>query len=104
MIDPKAVADAVATVYDPELGIDVVSLGLIYGIEVEPGRVEVRMTTTTEMCPMSQVLFEGVGMAVDALVPGASVEIWPVSEPPWSVAMMTDDARRRLGLPPAASH
>ena len=104
MIEVKDVAAAIGRVYDPELGIDVISLGLIYGIEVEPARVSVTMTTTTESCPMSEVLFQGVGMAVNALASGASVEIWPVADPPWNVEMMTDAARRQLGLPPAGSH
>jgi metal-sulfur cluster biosynthetic enzyme len=95
----RDVAEVIQEVFDPELAVDIVSLGLIYGIHDEPGHVIVEMTTTTSGCPMSAAIMDAVGQVVSWLRPDAHVEIVTVSDPPWDPAMMTPDARAWLGLP-----
>ncbi len=89
--------DTLAMVYDPELGIDLVDLGLVYRLEVRDGEVAVAMTLTTPGCPMSDSMPEAVERALLG-IPGisrASVEL--VWEPRWAPEMMTERAKRELG-------
>jgi metal-sulfur cluster biosynthetic enzyme len=93
-----AVREALRGVVDPELGYDVVGLGLIYGIRVEGGRVEIVMTMTTPGCPAEAYLIEEVAEAARS-VPGVEeVEVRVVWSPPWSPEMMDDDAKAYFGL------
>lgn len=85
-------------VYDPEIGIDLVNLGLIYELQTKGGDVQVRMSLTTPGCPMSDTMPEVVERAV-AMVPGVrTVSVELVWEPRWDPDMMTDEARRELGF------
>lgn len=93
------VAQALSQVYDPELGVDIVSLGLIYGIDAEPDHVRVEMTMTSAACPMGGAMLEAVGRVLHHLNPDARIEVVPVFEPAWDVGMVNDQARRWLGLP-----
>lgn len=84
-------------VYDPELGVNLVDLGLIYRLDVKDGEVEVEMTLTTPGCPMSDSMPGAVERAL-LTVPGvsrASVEV--VWEPRWEPEMMSERATRELG-------
>lgn len=91
--------EALGAVYDPELGLDVVSLGLVYGVRDEGGRVVVEMTLTTPGCPASESLSEIARSAVaDAVGEGVNVEVRVVWDPPWTPARMDDRAAARLGL------
>lgn len=89
--------DCLLDVYDPELGIDLVNLGLIYGLRVEDGVAMVTMTLTTPGCPMGGSIPEQVRFSVGT-VPGvreAQVEL--VWDPPWEPEMMSDAAKHALG-------
>jgi metal-sulfur cluster biosynthetic enzyme len=84
-------------VYDPELGIDLVNLGLIYGLRVEDGVAIVTMTLTTPGCPMGGSIPDQVRFSLET-VPGvreAQVEL--VWEPQWEPEMMSDTAKHALG-------
>ena len=91
--------EALHNIYDPELGVNVVDLGLIYDVDVnEEGHVTITMTLTTPGCPMHESIGEGVGVALQA-VPGiTSGEIRLVWDPPWDPSHMTEDGRRMLGF------
>jgi metal-sulfur cluster biosynthetic enzyme len=92
------VAHLLRHVFDPELGIDIVSLGLVYGIEADDDRVTVTMTTTTPECPMGEAL-RGMVDAVLHHSPGPlTVIVELVYEPPWNVRMATPAALRHLGI------
>lgn len=93
------VLEALCNVYDPELGVNVVDLGLIYGIEFhEGGNVLITMTLTTPGCPMHETIGENVGAAL-ATVPGVTGgEIRIVWTPPWDPSMMTQAGREELGF------
>ncbi len=81
---------ALAGVYDPELGLDIVSLGLVYDVREEAGGVLVEMTLTTPGCPVSEILPEMAREAVaQAVGPGAAVGVRLVWDPPWTPDMMS---------------
>ena len=91
--------EALGCVYDPELCLDVVSLGLVYDVRDEDGTIVVEMTLTTPGCPASESLPEMARAAVEAAVgSAASVALRVVWDPPWSPAMMHDDAASALGF------
>jgi FeS assembly SUF system protein len=93
------VKDAMRTVYDPEIPINIYELGLIYELRVEPpGKVNVQMTLTAPSCPEAQTLPGRVEQVIRE-VPGvseAAVEL--VWEPPWTPQKMTEAARLQLGI------
>ncbi len=91
--------DALRGVYDPELCLDVVSLGLVYDVRAEAGNLVVEMTMTTPGCPASEVLPEMARAAIVEAVDGAvAVEVRVVWDPPWSPAMIDQDAAVALGF------
>lgn len=92
------VYEALHTVVDPELGVNVVDLGLVYGVEIEPnGRTTVTMTLTTPGCPMHESLAEGVAAALATIPEVTGGEVHLVWTPPWEPSMMTDEGRAQLG-------
>ncbi|MGQ9365861.1 metal-sulfur cluster assembly factor [Azospirillum sp. A39] len=96
-----AVREALRAVIDPEMGIDVVELGLVYGIDVAPdGAVSVRLTMTSPACPLGEYLRETAESAIRVAVPEAGgVDVALVVEPPWTAERMSPAARRQLGWP-----
>lgn len=95
--DPR-VMDALRQVVDPELGINIVDLGLVYGSEVRNGCVHVTMTMTTPACPMEELLTEMVHAAIlRELSEARSVEVDLVWDPPWKPEMMSSAAKAQLG-------
>lgn len=86
-------------VFDPEIPMNIVDLGLIYGVERDPeGRVAVRLTMTSPGCPVADLLCEEVRRAV-LQVPGvSSVAVDVVWDPPWGPDKMSEFARRQLGI------
>ncbi|MFC0080824.1 metal-sulfur cluster assembly factor [Aciditerrimonas ferrireducens] len=91
--------EALRGVYDPELYLDVVSLGLVYDIRAEGGALVVEMTMTTPGCPASEILPTMAEDAIAEAVDGAVlVQVRVVWEPPWSPAMIDDEAAAALGL------
>lgn len=93
------VMEAICTIRDPELPVNLVDLGLIYQVQVrENGTVHIEMTLTTPACPVASALPAEVQHAV-SLVPGVTLVVVDlVWEPPWSQARMSDSARLELGL------
>jgi metal-sulfur cluster biosynthetic enzyme len=88
-ISEETVLDTLRQVVDPEIGCNIVDLGLIYGVAIDRGRVEVKMTLTTPGCPMHESIRQGAQLALLNIpaVEEASVEL--VWDPPWHPAMMT---------------
>jgi FeS assembly SUF system protein len=104
---PAAVADrledavitACATVYDPEIPVNIYELGLIYAIEIDDqNRVKVEMSLTAPGCPSAQELPEQVRNAVMAVDGVAACEVEVVWDPPWDPSRMTDEARLSLNM------
>ena len=97
-MDEHAVREALKGVEDPEAGMNVVDLGLVYGIEAMPGRVRVAMTMTSPACPAAAYLADEAEAAIRALAdPGTEVQVELVWEPPWTPERMSEEARRRFG-------
>lgn len=92
------VLDALSNVIDPELGLDFVELGLIYGVEVDGGDVEVTFTLTTPACPIGPAVTEQMEEFVGELEGVESVECKMVFTPAWSPEKMTEDAKFALGF------
>lgn len=90
--------ERLGAVYDPEIGIDLVNLGLIYDLEVEEGKVRVTMSLTTPGCPMSESMPEAVERAL-ATIPGVTeIAVDLVWEPAWTPDLMSEEAGRQLGF------
>lgn len=86
-------------VIDPELGENVVDLGLIYNVAVAAGGVAlIQMTTTTRGCPAAGYLEDAVRAAARAVPAVTRAEVFMTYDPKWTPDMMNDDARRNLGL------
>jgi metal-sulfur cluster biosynthetic enzyme len=100
--DRKAkVIEALRGVYDPELALDIVSLGLVYDVREEDDRVVIEMTLTTPGCPVSDSMpDQAAAMAADALGPAgaASVDLRVVWDPPWTPERMSPEALDELGM------
>lgn len=95
---PKVV-EALCTVYDPEIPVNIWELGLVYDIDIdEARRVHVQMTLTAPACPAAQSLPLEVEWKIREIEGVADVFVEIVWEPAWSPARMTDAARLQLGL------
>lgn len=84
------------TVMDPELHIDIVSLGLIYDVIIKDKQVTVEMTLTTPGCPLAPIIDRMIKEALEPL--GLSVTLVLVWDPPWTKDMMTEEGRLKLGM------
>ena len=99
MIVEEEVTDALREVIDPELGLDFVELGLIYGIEIQdPGAVKVTYTLTTPGCPIGPQVEGQMQEFVGEIEGVTSVESEVVFTPPWSPDLMSEDAKFALGF------
>lgn len=95
----EQVLDALRNVYDPELGINIVDLGLVYEVRVDSvGDIDIEYTLTTMGCPIGPMI-EDQMRGLLAVVPGTG-EVRPemVIRPPWSPEMMSDEAKAALGV------
>lgn len=95
----QKVIEALKTVYDPEIPVDIYELGLIYDLRIEDdGRVYIRMTLTSPMCPVAESLPLEVQQKV-LEVPGVrDVDLEVVFDPPWSKERMSEEARLVLDM------
>jgi metal-sulfur cluster biosynthetic enzyme len=92
------IREALRQVLDPEIGVNIVDLGLVYRIEVDGARVRIAMTMTSPACPLADYLKDLVTSAIRDRVPDVGdVDIVVEWEPPWDPDMMSDEARRQLG-------
>jgi len=93
-----AVWDALRTVNDPEVGMNLVDLGLVYRVEVDGADVRVELTMTSPACPLGDVIMDNAVNAIRAAAPGAGkVDIALVWDPPWTPDRMSEAARAKFG-------
>ncbi len=101
-LSEEAILDALRQVRDPELMVNVVDLGLIYGVGVDEvegkTNVHVIMTMTTPACPFGPELIQEVKEAVGKLAGAGDVEVQLTLSPPWTPDRMTEEARDELGM------
>ena len=89
---------ALRLVLDPEVGLNIVDLGLVYGVEEQDGAVRLRLTMTSAGCPMHGMITQQAAAAVRANVPDVrTVEVELVWEPAWTPERMSPEARALLG-------
>ena len=95
----EALIAACATVFDPEIPVNIYELGLIYAIDIDDGgKVKVEMTLTAPGCPSAQELPDQVRDAILAVPGVGSCEVEVVWDPPWDPSRMTEDARLALNM------
>ena len=97
--DPELVRDRLRSVMDPELGVNIVDLGLVYSTRVDAGVAHVLMTTTSPACPIGSYLEDAIRWELLDLPGVTDVEVELTHQPPWSPEMMSSAARRLLGMP-----
>ncbi|ACI53041.1 FeS assembly SUF system protein [Gluconacetobacter diazotrophicus PA1 5] len=97
--DEDSVIAAIASVYDPEIPVNIYELGLIYAIDLHrDGAVHIEMTLTAPNCPSAQELPAQVQEAVRAVAGVTSADVEIVWDPPWDMSRMSDDARLALNM------
>ena len=92
------VQETLRQVIDPELGCNIVDLGLVYGIAIDGAKVTVTMTLTTPGCPMHESIAWGVQSVLLNLEGVEEVDVQLVWDPPWTPARMSEDARAQTGV------
>ena len=98
-ITETAVIDAISTVFDPEIPVNIYELGLIYTVDIlDDGKVKVEMTLTAPACPSAQELPEQVKEAVLGVAGVTDCEVETVWDPPWDPSRMTEEARLQLNM------
>ncbi len=98
MVEKQQIEKALAKVIDPELHLDVVSLGLIYSIGVENSKVKVLMSLTSPICPYGPELINDVRRNASAVDGVREVEVEITFSPPWGPERMSEEARITLGM------
>lgn len=98
MPDQDAIMAALRTVKDPELGVNVVDLGLVYTVQSREDQVEVEMTLTSPACPAGPEILRNAVAALETLEGVSKANVRLVMSPPWSPDKMSDEARDELGI------
>jgi probable FeS assembly SUF system protein SufT len=100
LVYEEQVQEALHTVFDPEIPVDIVALGLIYGVDIDQasGTVAIRMTLTAPGCGMGPVLVSDVEYRVGKVPNVRAVKVELVFDPPWSRERMSDEAKLETGL------
>ena len=92
------IAAALRRVIDPEVAMNIVDVGLIYGVAVSAGQVDVRLTMTSAACPVADVIIGEVETELDrAVPPELKIHVELVWEPPWTTDRMSERAKRFMG-------
>ena len=95
---PETLREALRAVIDPEAGMNIVDLGLVYDVAVSAGGVRVLMTTTSPACPVGELVADEVRAALRAVLPAdLPVDVTLTWSPAWDSSMMSDAARRHFG-------
>lgn len=99
-VDPEQVWEALGTIYDPEIPVNIVDLGLVYDVEIDQstGKVYILMTLTAPGCGMGPVLVGDVEYRVGKVPNVNEVKVELVFDPPWSRERMSDEARLATGM------
>ena len=98
-ITEEAVRSTLENVIDPELGINVVDLGLIYNVKIDDKKISVDMTLTAPGCPLAGMLAGNVEQELRGKFEGVDVEVSLVWDPPWTPNLLSAEAKKQLGYP-----
>ncbi|MBI1871953.1 DUF59 domain-containing protein [Candidatus Collierbacteria bacterium] len=94
----RKVRKALKKVIDPELGINIVDLGLVYDVREDDGKIEVEMTLTSPGCPLAGEIDERIKGAVKGIKGVKKVKLELIWDPPWTQDMISEEAKAELGL------
>ncbi len=97
-VTEEKILEVLSNVYDPEIPIDIVNLGLIYGIEIDGGNVRIEMTMTAPGCPVSGQIAGESRLLVEEIPGVESVDIELVWDPPWDPSKMSEEAQQSLNF------
>lgn len=99
-VSEELINDALRMVIDPELGINIIDLGLVYGVNIgDDGRIGITMTLTTPGCPMHASFSDDIEQTLWTAIPGLTgVDVNLVWEPRWSPSMISNEGLAELGL------
>jgi metal-sulfur cluster biosynthetic enzyme len=98
IITREDVTEALKNVYDPEIPVNVVDLGLIYDVNVDEGNVSVQMTLTAPGCGMGPMIAQQAEWAISELEGVEDVQVEMTFDPPWSPELISEDGKKLLGL------
>ena len=98
MVNQDTIVDALKTVKDPELNVNIVDLGLVYTIQTREDQVDVEMTLTSPACPAGPEILRNAVGAIEKLEGVSKANVKLVMSPPWSPDRMSDEARDELGI------
>ncbi len=98
MVTKKMVENKLREVIDPELGINIVDLGLIYKVEVVKGSVYVLMTLTFPGCPLGAIINKEITEKINTLEGVKKIRLEVTFNPPWDLTRITQEARLELGM------
>lgn len=97
MVTEKEIYDKLREVIDPELGVNIVDLGLIYEVKAHGKKAQIKMTFTTPACPLINFMLAQVEQKLNE-IKDADIEVNVVFDPPWSPEKMSKEAKIRLGI------
>ena len=98
MADQESILNALRTVKDPELNVNVVDLGLVYTVQTHEDVIDVEMTLTTPACPAGPEILRNAVGALEKIEGVSKANVKLVMSPPWSPDRMSDAARDELGI------
>jgi metal-sulfur cluster biosynthetic enzyme len=98
MVTKEEILEQLKEVSDPEIGMDVVNLGLVYDIEINGDRVYIKMTMTAPTCPVTPWILSEAQRVVENLESVEAADVELVWDPPWNPSMMTDEAKEALNM------
>ena len=97
-ISEEKVYEVLGDIYDPEIPIDIVNLGLVYGVVVEQDVVNINMTMTSPGCPAATQIVTEAKLMLEDLPEVSEANIEIVWDPPWDPSMMSEEAKESLGM------
>lgn len=96
--------EALKQVYDPEIPVDVVNLGLVYEVKIDGGKVHVKMTTTAQGCPVADYIARQAQRVIQRLEGVEEAHVEMVYDPPWSLERVSEEGKNALGWGKGEKH
>ncbi|SNZ10324.1 Metal-sulfur cluster biosynthetic enzyme [Persephonella hydrogeniphila] len=97
-VTKEKVYEALRNVIDPEIGFNIVDLGLVYDVQIDNGNVKVKMTLSSPSCPLSGTILSWVESAIRHIEGVENVDIELVWDPPWNIEMASEEVKKALGM------
>ena len=98
LINEEIIYEALKDVYDPEIPVNIVDLGLVYGVEIKENDVKVNMTLTFAGCGMGPYIAQQAEWRIAEIEEVDDVEVDIIFEPPWNPDMISEDVKKELGI------